>query len=94
MDVHKVIEGCLQNDRRAQERLFQLYYGKLIVVALHVELPVGKSVTSVLLFFEPVPLGVVLDHRSHGSVVYGNTRRKERRDVFTNTVTAADEVGE
>jgi len=34
VDVHKVIEGCLQNDRRAQERLFQLYYGKLIVVAL------------------------------------------------------------
>lgn len=34
VDLHKVIEGCLQNDRRAQERLFQLYYGKLIVVAL------------------------------------------------------------
>lgn len=34
MDLHKVIEGCLKNDRRAQERLFQLYYGKLIVVAL------------------------------------------------------------
>lgn len=34
VDLHKVIEGCLKNDRRSQERLFQLYYGKLIVVAL------------------------------------------------------------
>lgn len=34
VDLHKVIEGCLQNDRRSQERLFQLYYGKLIVVTL------------------------------------------------------------
>lgn len=34
VDLHKVIEGCLQSDRRSQERLFQLYYGKLIVVAL------------------------------------------------------------
>jgi RNA polymerase sigma factor (sigma-70 family) len=34
VDLNKVIEGCLQNDRRAQEQLFRLYYGKLIVVAL------------------------------------------------------------
>lgn len=34
MDLQSVIDGCLNNDRRFQERLFQLYYGKLIVVAL------------------------------------------------------------
>lgn len=34
VDLNKVIEGCLRNDRRAQEQLFKLYYGKLIVVAL------------------------------------------------------------
>lgn len=34
VELAKVIEGCLKNDRRSQERLFQLYYGKLIVVAL------------------------------------------------------------
>jgi len=34
VDLQKVIEGCLKNDRRYQERLFQLYYGNLLVVAL------------------------------------------------------------
>lgn len=34
VDINKVIEGCLNNDRRSQEQLFQLYYGKLIVVTL------------------------------------------------------------
>lgn len=34
MELNEVIEGCLKNDRRSQERLFHLYYGKLIVVAL------------------------------------------------------------
>ncbi|MCO5260728.1 MAG: RNA polymerase sigma factor [Crocinitomicaceae bacterium] len=34
MDINKVIEECLKNDRRSQEQLFKLYYGKLIVVAL------------------------------------------------------------
>lgn len=34
VDLQEIIEGCLKNDRRSQERLFQLYYGKLIVVAL------------------------------------------------------------
>lgn len=34
MDIHKVIEGCLKGERRSQEQLFKLYYGKLIVVSL------------------------------------------------------------
>lgn len=34
VDIHKVIEGCLKSERRSQEQLFKLYYGKLIVVAI------------------------------------------------------------
>lgn len=34
VDLQKVIEGCLKKDRRAQGQLFEMYYGKLIVVAL------------------------------------------------------------
>ncbi|MEY4604824.1 MAG: hypothetical protein RIT43_2116, partial [Bacteroidota bacterium] len=29
-----VIEGCLRNERRSQEELFRLYYGKLLPVCL------------------------------------------------------------
>jgi len=32
--LRKVIDGCLANDRRAQEQLFRTYYGRFIVVVL------------------------------------------------------------
>jgi len=32
--LRKLIDGCLHKDRRAQEQLFRLYYGRLIVVVL------------------------------------------------------------
>lgn len=32
--LNEVIKGCLRNDRRSQEALFQLYYGKMFAVCL------------------------------------------------------------
>lgn len=32
--LDEVIKGCLRNDRRSQEELFKLYYGKMLVVCL------------------------------------------------------------
>jgi len=29
-----LIEGCLKNDRRSQEKLFKLYYGKMLGVCM------------------------------------------------------------
>lgn len=32
--LKEVIEGCVKNDRRAQEQLFKLFYGKMLAVCL------------------------------------------------------------
>lgn len=32
--LEKIIEGCLRNDRRAQEELFKLFYGKMLGVCM------------------------------------------------------------
>jgi RNA polymerase sigma factor (sigma-70 family) len=32
--LKKIIEGCLQNDRRSQEAIFKLFYGKMMVVCM------------------------------------------------------------
>lgn len=32
--LEKIIKGCLQNDRRSQEELFKLYYGKMLGVCM------------------------------------------------------------
>lgn len=32
--IHQIIEGCLKNDRRSQEDLFKLYYGKMLSVCM------------------------------------------------------------
>ncbi len=32
--IISIIEGCARNDRKAQEKLFQLYYGKMLYVCL------------------------------------------------------------
>lgn len=32
--LKKIIEGCLKNDRRAQQTLFELYYGKMLGVCM------------------------------------------------------------
>ena len=32
--LKKIISGCLENDRRAQEELFKLYYGKMLGVCM------------------------------------------------------------
>lgn len=33
-ELNKIIDGCIQNKRKHQEKLFKLYYGKMIGVAL------------------------------------------------------------
>lgn len=32
--LKQIIEGCAKNDRRAQQNLFQLYYGKMLAVCM------------------------------------------------------------
>lgn len=32
--LKKIIEGCLRNDRRSQEAIFKLFYGKMMVVCM------------------------------------------------------------
>jgi RNA polymerase sigma-70 factor (ECF subfamily) len=32
--LERIIKGCLQNDRRSQEELFRLYYGKMLGVCM------------------------------------------------------------
>jgi RNA polymerase sigma factor (sigma-70 family) len=32
--LKKIIEGCLRNDRRSQEAVFKLFYGKMMVVCM------------------------------------------------------------
>jgi RNA polymerase sigma-70 factor (ECF subfamily) len=32
--LKRIIDGCLKNDRRAQEELFRLYYGKMLSVCM------------------------------------------------------------
>lgn len=32
--LNEIIEGCLRNDRRSQEELFKLYYGKMLSVCM------------------------------------------------------------
>lgn len=33
-ELRRIIEGCIRNERKAQEQLFKLYYGKLFYIAL------------------------------------------------------------
>lgn len=33
-ELKEIVEGCVRNERKQQERLFKLLYGKMIVVAL------------------------------------------------------------
>ena len=32
--LEQIISGCLGNDRRSQEKLFKLYYGKMLSVCM------------------------------------------------------------
>jgi RNA polymerase sigma-70 factor (ECF subfamily) len=31
-DLRNIVDGCIRNDRRAQEQLFKMYYGKMLAV--------------------------------------------------------------
>ena len=33
-NLNELINGCLQNNRKFQEQLFKLYYGKMLVVSM------------------------------------------------------------
>jgi RNA polymerase sigma factor (sigma-70 family) len=32
--LREIISGCIRNDRKAQEKLFQLFYGKMLIVCM------------------------------------------------------------
>ena len=32
--LKEIVEGCLQNKRRSQEALFQMFYGKMLAVCM------------------------------------------------------------
>lgn len=36
-DVEQIIKGCLRNDRRSQQRVYELYYGKMLSVCMRYE---------------------------------------------------------
>mmetsp|Transcript_910 Transcript_910/g.1842 ORF Transcript_910/g.1842 Transcript_910/m.1842 type:complete len:286 (+) Transcript_910:3132-3989(+) len=64
-----------------------------VVVALHIAAPLLEPFTSVLFLLQFVPLGVVLDHCSHGTIIDCNLGGKELGDVFTKAVSASNKVG-